>query len=624
MKKLLTIIFMAALTMSAFATVNVETTSPSVNHDGACERVGTIRFIPTNPQDYQSASTTNPVMVKIQLTDGATLCHDLDGVDDAYNTWIQVEVDGNFWVQGDVWARGFRGHNYVEVLIQAAPYAVNTPTGTDQAWAIIGNTEAIGTGIPNTTFKANYLCFNFSAHPGGVDQFPSNAFNKVSIVDYASSINFTLPSTLTYQPVAGDAVTYGSQLGTSYSPADPAVAYGAINSEGDLNVSFDKNCDGYKAAKGYLCGAIDITDQDTTDPQNPIVNDYDCKCVYRYVSFNSSLGCFQITLPQGAAAAAGSIVEVTVVDSSGNPLSNADHGVYFYYGQGAGVTAPSVSGISNTIQAPAVYGQVDYTDASSTQYYGTCNPDNDGYEDVGDTYADQDMYSAIRFQLGAAMDDSTVLKLSNITLARSSCDDPIDAYLKVAIYPNPCGTGRAVVLTDAPIHFLACPGDAPEVLAFDMLYWPYFPALNSNWWAGLAVTNVSFVTEGTYYSQTAGWAPATMKIQDQDVAMVYYLIEADGDIYAYQPSSLLPKGGIQTILLNDITPVLVSGTDSTFGDERFWVVGMGQGTVNNKAFRLDGFGMLGDGTQAQGFLPRIYTGNFDWSYNGFDQIFNKK
>ncbi|MCK5879282.1 MAG: hypothetical protein KAH24_05860, partial [Holophagae bacterium] len=123
MKKLLTTIFMAVLTVSVFATVNVETETPAVYHDGACERVGSMRFIVTNDQDYQSASTTNPITVKIELTDAAVLCHDLDGSDnDGFNYWVELEVDATagtsllpMWLPGEVLARGAAGWNYIEV-----------------------------------------------------------------------------------------------------------------------------------------------------------------------------------------------------------------------------------------------------------------------------------------------------------------------------------------------------------------------------------------------------------------------------------------------------------------------------------------------------------------------------
>ncbi|NOY23667.1 MAG: hypothetical protein GXO70_09205 [Acidobacteria bacterium] len=126
MKKLLTTIFMAVLTVSVFATVNVETETPSVNHDGACERVGSMRFVVTNDQDYQSASTTSPIVVKIELTDAAVLCHDLDGNDnDGFNRWVELEVDGVMWQSGDVMARGVHGSNYIEVIIRDNPNAAD-------------------------------------------------------------------------------------------------------------------------------------------------------------------------------------------------------------------------------------------------------------------------------------------------------------------------------------------------------------------------------------------------------------------------------------------------------------------------------------------------------------------
>ncbi|BBB33100.1 hypothetical protein TTHT_1612 [Thermotomaculum hydrothermale] len=212
MKKLLTTLFAVFVVVSAFATVNVETITPNVYYQGACERVGTMRFIVANDQDYQSATSQDFILVKIQLTDGATLCKNLFSDANGDSTWGTLEVDGTYWTGGDVKAFGAAGDDTIYVKICAAPNNAGAlPNANSQAWFVLGNTQAIGGGDGLTPHA---ICVNFQGSTFGL-----NEFFLVSITDYTVSAD-CLDDTLDPRNMVGNL------LGTSYSPANPAIAYG--------------------------------------------------------------------------------------------------------------------------------------------------------------------------------------------------------------------------------------------------------------------------------------------------------------------------------------------------------------------------------------------------------------
>jgi hypothetical protein len=91
------------------------------------------------------------------------------------------------------------------------------------------------------------------------------------------------------------------------------------------------------------------------------------------------------------------------------------------------------------------------------------------------------------------------------------------------------------------------------------------------WWVGLALTNITA----------------------SEITVELDIYEADGDLY--EASVTVPGNGITTQLAGDLNPT-TSGADAEFGDERFWIHATSNGSFT-------GFLMMGDGTQAQGYLP---------------------
>jgi hypothetical protein len=263
--------------------------------------------------------------------------------------------------------------------------------------------------------------------------------------------------------------------------------------------------------------------------------------------------------------------------------------------------------------------------------------------------------------LTESTDDPAYLQVvegTNIYGSRNSCEAPIDAYLMVSWMPFPCGAGGSVILKNSSnvpyrLRFAECPSqptDNTTYLPYEHAVFPYFPKADANWWAGMAVTNTTYFYEtimwngltqtynsatNTYegnlsFNQWNDWDNTILELidfngitTDQDINLRFYLIEEDGAVYTYTAGTL-PKRGIVTTLLSSASfvPTLALGTDTKFGDERFWVVAEGVGTVEETTIALDGFGMLGDGTQAQGYLPRIHNGVYapmGWTWRNYNK-----
>ncbi len=631
MKKLLTTIFMAVLTVSVFATVNVETETPSVYHDGACERVGSMRFIVTNDQDYQSASTTSPIVVKIELTDAAVLCHDLDGDDtDGLNLWVELEVDGTagtattpMWQPGEVLARGVHGSNYIEVIIRANPNNAGAlPNPNAPAWFRLGSTVMIDGSIFNPTlYDSNFVvvgsktqgvpvCVNFTGRVNGVDAFPENDFNVISLTTWQGGIGGTL-------------------LGVSYSPANPAIAYGGLGSTHNFIPGHHYDKCSLSTDDVLLCQCYVYT-----EGQSQASGTYDCYDLYRmgtldlYGSFadadgdgNPEICRVYVEEDTPGMLPLSSVITMTIVDGSGNPLSTlpATDGVYISTASltvngvpATTLTLDSVNGTPGTSVDPA--GIVpEYSDWSNALGFvptdGVC--DMSGKDPCLDNF---NLYESYSWQVtNPSTVNAAQINVGDVVMGRYSAEAPVTAYVKIAWAPFPCGTGNSVIL-DYPLNFVVCPPEAAVTPVYYPAYeyFTYFPAVNAQWWAGLAVTNV------TYFNDN--FVPV-LGTTDQDADVVLYLIEADGDVYMANVGTL-PKSGILVTLLSDpaFAPTLVTGTDTTFGDEPFWVIAEATPVAPFTWMAIDGFGMLGDGNQGQGTLPRIDT---PWSWWTSGNLFNK-
>lgn len=156
-----------------------------------------------------------------------------------------------------------------------------------------------------------------------------------------------------------------------------------------------------------------------------------------------------------------------------------------------------------------------------------------------------------------------------VDLAYDSCVAlPGELLANVSFSREPCGDSYSV--TNLPIANMTSCG-AGSVTTSSAIF-PYAPDFASGvWWVGLALTNPNA----------------------SEITVELDIYEADGDLY--ETSVTVPGCGITTQLAGDLNPVS-SGSDAEFGDERFWI-----NATSNGSFT--GFLMMGDGTQAQGYLP---------------------
>lgn len=605
MKKLLAVVFMAVLSVAAFADITVQTITPTVYHDGSCERAGTVKFVLDNTIDYQQISTTNYILVRIELTDGAVLCHDLDLTDDGTSNWVNLEVDGTQWQAGDIQARGLKGENVVYIKICDAP--AGAPSPATPGWFILGNTTSVG---GSGGFTANALCVDYSAHPGNVDQFPANEFNQISISDYLVDLTVTGEASC-----AVSVATTGAFLGTSYDPADPSIAYGgpANPLELTVNSTCGKSGSDLDTADVYLCECVTFTTPDQVDI-------YECEDTYRYGTLDLNSASCSVFLEEDEIGmlTAGSTLTMTVVDAAGNPLSTINNGVYFSDSKAPTLAANTLtSGLAITGATAGVVhdannaGEWSLANAPTEMNDGVCDDSDQACADLAN------MIESYTWTVNTASSlDVGTLTLSDLDLGRLVSDGPITAYIKVAWAPYPCGAGGETILIDYPINFVDCATPATHVPVYynEYAYYPYFPGATykdgegvdqiSGWWTGVVVTNVTYFYENML-----------SRGMDQSLALTLYFIEEDGDVYTYDAGTL-GMSSIYTLLVTTedgstlVVPTLETGyTDATFGDERYWVIAKATGTEDGKRFAIDGFYMMGTGAQAQGGPARVNLDN---------------
>jgi hypothetical protein len=165
-----------------------------------------------------------------------------------------------------------------------------------------------------------------------------------------------------------------------------------------------------------------------------------------------------------------------------------------------------------------------------------------------------------------------VIDLPKFAYDAVDVSDGEEVFVDVTLNKEPCGTIFST--THKVAEFI----DDCDVLSTESqrLLFPYFTQLGAGdaWWEGLVVTNLS-----------SNAANCTVTIY-----------EADGDMGTW---TLDPIPGLGQVAY-DLSTVLGDVTSSgTIGDSRCWI------RVNCDQ-SVDGFAFIGDGTQAQGYLPRQY------------------
>jgi hypothetical protein len=181
-----------------------------------------------------------------------------------------------------------------------------------------------------------------------------------------------------------------------------------------------------------------------------------------------------------------------------------------------------------------------------------------------------------------------------VTFNANSCDASAGTLnMGIEFNRNPCGDSFNGSLDVAQI--VSCENAASVLL-------PYLPNFtNSNWWSGMALTNIT----------------------DKDQTLTIKVIEADGDVYT--GSVTIPANNIiagvftsagWSTVNHGVISLSTTSTDSAFGDERFRVEIPLSSYLLQKyypfgATAIVGTAIFGDGSQAQGYLSTLSV-----NYNG--------
>lgn len=199
----------------------------------------------------------------------------------------------------------------------------------------------------------------------------------------------------------------------------------------------------------------------------------------------------------------------------------------------------------------------------------TVTPDTVTYYDADDNVT-WNQCDAVRVKLtGVSLSAPLASYYVSFNLSMDTCKVTTGLLnATVSFQREPCGDSYTKTLDVADLCRLgeAVDGDLSEAL------FPYAPNFDEQWWVGLALTNLT---------------PTEITV-DLDI------YEADGDLY--ETSVTVPGHGITTQLAGDLSPTLSAGSDAQFGDERFWIHATSD-------VEFTGFLMMGDGAQAQGYLP---------------------
>lgn len=141
--------------------------------------------------------------------------------------------------------------------------------------------------------------------------------------------------------------------------------------------------------------------------------------------------------------------------------------------------------------------------------------------------------------------------------------------VRVTLRKFPCGEVFSDIFT---IGTFGCQATSSDTLIF-----PYFTPIQASemWWDGIVVTNLT---------STSGTANFTM-------------YEADGDVGTITGVAIGARSQFVTLLSDVLDQMTQTAGTGTLGDSTNYIMV----TTN---FNADGFALLGDGTQAQGYLPR--------------------
>ncbi len=579
----------------AFATVEVQTTTPLVDPDGTSEIVGSLRFILSSPDfgDPNSTSTDYYVLIRVQMTGNAkvkTIGH--WGPADVTPTspiYLALENDQNMQnvTQDPTAVRIVRidpNGAFFDILFTKNLHVCGTntsvvnpcldsnhrirftlglpecaaPTDDINSFASATSTytppadPASPTDLPDCGGTVGQqdtrICVDFSGTAGDGEFL--GGFWSVGLVNYHSDANADL----------------GSSYNTNYQPANPALAQEGGPS---TTCSIIPNWPG----KGD-CGSFGVDNKAPTakycdcQPGGQGQSSYDpCDSgpVWGEIDFGTGhIFTVQESCQKGYLYEDNGILEVTLNDNGVTDTYLGNDGKAWL--DGGGLASP---------QALNVTYPDDHT--MDITISGTDNNRTSPY--------------CVAIDLGSIYFDCCGV--------RNSSDDVAVTVNVDYTPPNfVCGGKPAPITNWQVATIIGCNKPTQPTTYYLYLYYPYLPPVkdpNLTWWCGLAVTN--YANEPT----------------DGGVLLLY---EADGDAFQADVPAL-PGHGMWVTLLDQLT-LTPMGSDTTGGDEPMSGILIMQvtdppytllngSTIDDGSIAgIDSFVLMGDNTQAYGYTARHF------------------
>ncbi len=596
MKTLRTLLILSIISLFmfwAFATVEVQTTTPLVNPDGSSEIVGSLRFILSSPDFGDPNNTTDTdyyVLIRVQATGNAKFKNIGHwGPNDITPTspiYIALEEDMNMQniTQDPTAVRIVRidpNGGYFDILFTKNLYNRGTPSSVVNPGLSSNNRIRFTIGVPEcaaptadinsfTGATSTYtppadpagptdlpdcgghvgqqdttICVDFTGTPGNGEFL--GGFWSVGLVNYHSDANASL----------------GASYNTNYQPANPALAQ-----EGSANpCSLIPNWPG----KGD-CGSFGA--------ENSAPSGKYCDCQ----PGGQGQGAYD---PCDGGAVWGAIDfgtghRFTVTEQCQSGFLFEDNGTI--------EVTLNDNGVTDTYLVNCGQAWLDGGGLTNPQSLSVSYPDDHTMDiDLGDVDENRTSPYCVSIDLCQIAFDCCGV--------RDYADDVAVTVNVDYLPPNyVCGARPAPITNWQVGTIIGCNKPVEPQSYYLVLYFPYFPPVNDpnlTWWCGLALAN--------YAAQPTDGG-------------VLYLYEQDGDAFTVDVPAL-PGHGMWVTLLDQLT-LTPQGSDTTGGDEPMsgilfmqvttppYTVWTGTTYDDGSIAGIDAFILMGDNTQAYGYAAR--------------------
>jgi hypothetical protein len=591
LKLLLVLSIISLFAVWSMATVEIQTTTPRVNPNGSSEIVGTFRMVFSAPEfgdPNDTANTTYYVLVRVQLSQGVRLVN-IGGLTKPEITpvnFVQIAMEkdaGNpTFPQLDPNAvrlirfESGTAYDYFDLLFTKNMYTADwglsisdrvritlgTPDGVTPSDATNNFGGGPGVGMQHDT----RLCCNFAATTA---DFQYDDFWRVGMVAFHSDINGAL----------------GATYSVNFQPSDPSLAQKGQPAElCEINAYWPEKGDDCNPqacnqgpAIGDDCPTPPIVDQQTPPPCDDSWNNYIGEAEF------GSCHWFAITewCPTSGhwVFQPGGEIDITL-----NPTDNPDLSVEF-------CSMPNVMIFGDSLAAPytvvngAFGAEITYTPST-----------------IHIVLPDDVWYSPTHSQPYCILVDLGSICYETCPLLDLPADQTVSVTIDIDYTPPNfvCGVKPAPIQDFKVADIYGCePVEPPAEDYYLVLYFPFLAPVNNtevNWWCGVAVSN--YADEATNEG-------------------IFFMWEEDGDEYYVEVD---PLGGHEMWLRNltDLTFERSPGnTDTTPADEamsgvlfmrvttpEYWRNYQSTSLLSGALAGIDAFVLMGDGTQAYGYVAR--------------------